>query len=287
MERSAVPPDSRPDSSGFPNPFDAFQAFGDMWARGSQAFFGGQQKWLGDLAKATLGEQKTAAEPDMSGFKAAQEAYSAALNNAMSLSSALMKNFAAVQGGGATDGETSLLPKMFDPQSWWAAAPDVEGMARLQEGPQLADVGQVERKLAAVYSAMVTLRQRSLEHQMVMTNAWARAANTFTTRLGSGADTAKAFSGSWRDLSSLWIQIANDELIATQRSEDYLASQRNLLKASTELRIAQQDLAAFYSEMFGIPTRAELDDVHKTLTELRREVRALKRAKSASEGAHG
>jgi poly[(R)-3-hydroxyalkanoate] polymerase subunit PhaE len=286
MERSAVLPDSRPESSGFPNPFGAFQAFGDMWARGSQAFFEGQQKWLGDLAKATLGEQKTAAQPDMSGFKAAQEAYSAALNNAMSLSSALMKNFGAASGG-AADGETSLLPKMFDPQAWWAAAPDVEGVARLQEGPQLADVGQIERKLAAVYSAIVTLRQRGLEHQMVMTNAWMRAANKLITRLGIGADAAKAFSGSWRDLSSLWIQVANDELIATQRTEEYLASQRNLLKASTELRIAQQELAAFYSEMFGIPTRAEIDDVHKTLTDLRREVRALKRSKSSSEGAHG
>jgi hypothetical protein len=99
MERSAVPPESRPESSGFPNALGAFQAFGDMWARGSQAFFEGQQKWLGDLAKATLGEQKIAAQADTSGFKAAQEAYSAALNKAMSLSAALMKNFGAASGG--------------------------------------------------------------------------------------------------------------------------------------------------------------------------------------------
>jgi hypothetical protein len=279
-----VPPDSRPDSSGFPNPFGAFQSLGDLWARGSQAFFEGQQKWLGDLAKATLGEQKNSAQPDISGFKAAQEAYSAALNNAMSLSSALMKNFGAAPGG-AADGESALLPKLFDPQAWWAAAPEIEAVARLQEGPQLADVGQIERKFAAIYSAMVTLRQRSLEHQMVMTNAWMRAANKFMARLGS--DAAEAFSGSWRDLSSMWIQVANEELIATQRTEEYLASQRNLLKASTDLRLAQQELASFYSETFGIPTRVEMDDVHKTLTDLRREVRALKRSVSGTGAAHG
>ena len=39
-------------------------------------------------------------------------------------------------------------------------------------------------------------------------------------------------------------------------------------KASSELRLAQQELAAFYSEMFGYPTRTELDDVHRTVTEL-------------------
>jgi polyhydroxyalkanoate synthase subunit PhaE len=132
---------------------------------------------------------------------------------------------------------------------------------------------------------MMALRQRSLEHQIIMTNAWTRAANLFTARVGSDA---KAFSGSWRDLMSRWIQIANDELIATQRNEEYLSSQRNLLKASTDLRLAQQELAGFYGEMFGMPTRAEIDDVHKTVTNLRREVRALKRAlKPVREHGHG
>jgi hypothetical protein len=107
------------------------------------------------------------------------------------------------------------------------------------------------------------------------------------TRLGTGRDASNAFTGSWRELTSRWIQIANDELIATQRTEAYLTSQRNLLKATTDLRLAQQELAAFYSEMFGVPTRAEIDDVHKTLTNLRREVRALKRAIRGNEGAHG
>src|SRR5512133_3193470 len=56
------------------------------------------------------------------GFKAAHEAYSAALNKAMSLSAALMKNFGAASGG-ATEAETSFLPKMFDPQAWGGPQP--------------------------------------------------------------------------------------------------------------------------------------------------------------------
>jgi hypothetical protein len=62
-----------------------------------------------------------------------------------------------------------------------------------------------------------------------------------------------------------------------QRSERYLASQAALLAASTELRLAQQEVAEYYGQMFGLPTRTELDDVHKTLTELRRELRATQR----------
>jgi hypothetical protein len=83
---------------------------------------------------------------------------------------------------------------------------------------------------------------------------------------------------SWRDVLALWVDTANTTLLETQRSETYLESQREILKASTDLRLAQQELAAFYSEVFGYPTRTELDDVHRTVTELRRELRALQRA---------
>ena len=80
---------------------------------------------------------------------------------------------------------------------------------------------------------------------------------------------------------ALWVETANTTLLETQRSEAFLKTQRETLKASTDLRLAQRELAEYYSEMFGYPTRAELDDVHKTVTELRRELRALKRERRA------
>ena len=52
-----------------------------------------------------------------------------------------------------------------------------------------------------------------------------------------------------------------------------------------QARDMAQELAAFYSEMFGYPTRTELDDVHRAVTELRREVRAFKRASRAPRAA--
>ena len=79
----------------------------------------------------------------------------------------------------------------------------------------------------------------------------------------------------------MWVETANEVLLETQRSDAFLKTQRDLLKASTDLRLAQQELAEFYSEMFGYPTRTELDDVHKTVTELRRELRAFKRESRA------
>src|SRR6478672_8105661 len=110
-----------------------------------------------------------------------------------------------------------------------------------------------------------------------MLEAWLQAAGKFAKDLNEKADRKEALS-SWREVLALWVDTANSALLETQHSETYLKSQREILKASTDLRLAQQELAAFYSEVFGYPTRAELDDVHRTVTELRRELRALERA---------
>jgi hypothetical protein len=55
-----------------------------------------------------------------------------------------------------------------------------------------------------------------------------------------------------------------------------------MIRASTELRMAQQELVKHFGRQFGFPTRTELDDVHRTVTELRREVRALQREQRTS-----
>jgi class III poly(R)-hydroxyalkanoic acid synthase PhaE subunit len=109
-----------------------------------------------------------------------------------------------------------------------------------------------------------------------MLQAWMRATRQFSNELNQKADKGETFE-SWRDVLTIWVETANTVLLETQRTEAYLEAQRQLVSASTELRLAQQEIAEFYSEMFAVPTRTEIDDVHKGLTELRREVRTLRR----------
>jgi hypothetical protein len=77
---------------------------------------------------------------------------------------------------------------------------------------------------------------------------------------------------------ALWTEVANRVLIETQRSEPFLASQREMIRSTTELRLAQQDLVERFGSQYGFPTRTELDDVHRSLTEMRRELRRMRRA---------
>ena len=104
-----------------------------------------------------------------------------------------------------------------------------------------------------------------------------RGGRRLRQELNGRAEKAEPLEFLARDPGALGRDGQDEVLLETQRSEAFLATQRETLRASTDLRLAQRELAEYYSEMFGFPTRAELDDVHKTVTELRRELRALKR----------
>jgi class III poly(R)-hydroxyalkanoic acid synthase PhaE subunit len=170
-----------------------------------------------------------------------------------------------------------MLGRIFDPRLWFSSTDDMdEALQRLSEGPRLADLWDVERKFLGVFNAWVAVRRRSLEHNTVMLDAWMRAAGAFAKRLNDLSEAGQTIE-SPREMLTSWIETANEIMLETQRSDAFLATQRESLKASTDLRLAQQEVAEYYSEMFGYPSRAELDDVHKTVTELRRELRALKR----------
>jgi poly[(R)-3-hydroxyalkanoate] polymerase subunit PhaE len=273
------------------NPFEYMQALTQLWGRSGKDLAGAQQglffDMMSSMAKAAgaggVGGTPGAAPGfapaaffDPEGLTKANEAFAKMRSSAVELSQTLARN---MQAGEQQDPlVTALLGKIFDPQAWFAGTGGMdEALQRMAEGPRLADLWDIERKMLNVFNAWTTLRRRSVEHNTVMLEAWLQAAGKLAKHLNEKADRKEALS-SWRELLALWVETANTALLETQRSDAYLKSQREILKASTDLRLAQQEVTAFYSEMFGYPTRQELDDVHRSVTELRRELRALQRA---------
>ena len=264
-------------------PFEQhLQALADLWNQGGKAYLTAQQSLFTGMADtmakaSSVGDKATfqAFAPDTKAFEAAHQDFSKLWSSASELSAALTKN---LQGADRENPHVAnMLAKILDPRGWFSATNEVDQtLQRMAEGPRLADLWNVERKFIAAFNAWVALHRHSLEHNKVMLEAWMRAAGAFAKMLNERANEGKALE-SWRAVLTLWVETANEVLLETQRSEAFLTTQRDLMKASSELRLAQQDLAELYSEMFGYPTRTELDDVHRTVTELRRELRAFKR----------
>ena len=256
----------------------------ELWGQGGQAFAAAQQSLFADMAErmakasadgTTAGFPGVGAGPGSSELAAANEAFAKLWSSATEISATITQG---MQKAEAPDPMVAdMLGRIFDPRLWFSSTDDMdEALQRLSEGPRLADLWDVERKFARVFNAWVAVRRRSLEHNTVMLDAWMRAAGAFAKRLNDMSEAGEKI-GSPREMLTSWIETANEIMLETQRSDAFLTTQRESLKASTDLRLAQQEVAEYYSEMFGYPSRAELDDVHKTVTELRRELRALKR----------
>jgi polyhydroxyalkanoate synthesis regulator phasin len=154
---------------------------------------------------------------------------------------------------------------------------------RMAQGPQLADVWDIDRKLGLAVAAWIEMRQRLASYSAVASAPWTEASKRFVEAM-SATGTSEAPGPEWREAFAKWSEISNQELIRNQRTEDFLKAQKELLQAGLELRSRQDDVADSVSAMLGLPTRKDFDEVTRQLTELRREVRALERRIAANGG---
>ena len=148
-----------------------------------------------------------------------------------------------------------------------------EAIERMAKGPRLADVMDFDRKLANLTAAWNELQGKLAAYQMVAAKPWMRAAEQFSARTPD----EKSKDTNWRKQLGAWNELANEELIANQRTEEFLVAQKQLLQAATEFRARQSEISDTIAAMLGIPTQRDFDEVTRQLTELRREVRALER----------
>jgi hypothetical protein len=153
-----------------------------------------------------------------------------------------------------------------------------QAIERMAKGPRLADVLDFDRKLAHLTAAWSELQSKLAAYQVVASRPWMRAAEQFSSRLPDD----KARDAGWRERLGAWNELANEELIANQRTDEFLVAQKQLLQAATEFRARQSEIADTIAAVLGVPTQRDFDEVTRQLTELRRELRALERRIDAS-----
>ena len=196
------------------------------------------------------------------------------LNSLMALPDAVAN--ATAQSNFSDKKTAELLQRIMNPQEWLSSSGLTDQSVRqLVEGPQFADIGQLEGKFAALMKAWTDLRSRTLEQNTHQLLAWAKAVQEFAGKLREVTKDKPLESR--EQMVALWVDVANRHLLEAQRSPEYLKTQRELLRASTAFKRAQTELSDYYGEAFGIPTRQEIDDLTKTVADLKREIRTDQR----------
>ena len=177
--------------------------------------------------------------------------------------------------------DAESMKKLFDPAEWKRAGSHFDmGLEKLTEGPTYATLFDLDRKMLNVQKLWVERAKDVEKYWEVVQGAWNHAMQRFMKRVN---DSKGGPITSGRQMLDLWLSTANEALVEMHRSEAFLEAQRRMTRSSSEYRLAEREIAEAFCEMHHIPTRTEMDEMQKAVTELRREVRAmLRRSESPS-----
>lgn len=184
-----------------------------------------------------------------------------------------------MQEGVGFNKNTNVFFTMLDPANWTQYAPEqlriiLESIA---SGPKFADLATPHYEVASAWRETLDYQKASADMAKVLHDAWTKAYVNYNEAYT--IDDLK--SGDVEEAMNAWLKLANAELLETQRSPQYLDAQKRMIRASTEIKARQKELAEAWSLEWQIPTRTETDDLARTVYALRREVRQLKRELAA------
>lgn len=185
----------------------------------------------------------------------------------------------AAQGAWGKKGgfDPDALKQFFDPAEWKRAGSHFDaGLEKLTEGPTYATLWDMDRKTLALQKLWVDRAKAVEVYWEIVQRAWGKALERFTKAM---TDSRGEPITSGRGMLDLWLATANKALVEMHRSEEFLEAQRAMTRSSTEYRLAEREIAEAFCEAHHIPTRTEVDELQKTVAELRRELRALKKKK--------
>jgi polyhydroxyalkanoate synthase subunit PhaE len=195
--------------------------------------------------------------------------------SSMALGGILTSRVPGMEGGGLA---SEMLTRMLNPMSTALVGGNQVGdvIRRMTEGPRLADVGGLERQMVELMDLYVAVQAATRAYETVVASAWTKASQRFAEDISQRAQIGKGLRPG-KEALEVWMDIANQTLVETHRSAEFLTAQRDLLRTGMDFLLAERRLFEQLVEPVGLPTRTEIDEVHRSVWELKRRVRELER----------
>lgn len=182
----------------------------------------------------------------------------------------------AKEGLGAEALTAEALKAVFAPSRWNGSGLGAfdGNLHQALEGPKYATLWDLDRKLAKLQQQALQRDKDVAAYQAIVQVAWNKAFEQFSQSFASAKTPPP---NSWRALTDRWLEVANATLIDARRSEEFVQAQTRMLRSASDYRIQERAIAEAWCEAFHVPTRSEMDEVQRTVVELRRQVRLLQR----------
>ncbi len=215
-------------------------------------------------------------------MQAAQGTTTMWMDYMQSMQSAMLPWMKSMQQAPSIFGSAMLSPnggtEMIDlTRMFWDSYDQTVG--KLVGMPSVGFTRELEKKMAAGYQAWVKARQAMDEYQMLVIDGWSGVMEQVLREMMDRAEKGKPVE-SVRDLVRLWTTAADKSFDQVFRSERYAEVQGRFVSSYMDYRVKEQEIVDEMLKYSHIPTRSEMDEAHRNVYELRKEVKALKKAMS-------
>ena len=152
--------------------------------------------------------------------------------------------------------------------------PAFEGLADI---PTVGVAREQQAKILRAFDAFVDLRKSSVKYHAAMTKAIEQAVERTMEHLAGLAQKGEQIT-SVRELMRVWVRIADQAFTELYNAEEFTAVQKDMSQAALTYKLAQREVLEMVFKSLDIPTRTEVDDAYRTLHNLKKEVRELRKA---------
>jgi class III poly(R)-hydroxyalkanoic acid synthase PhaE subunit len=129
-------------------------------------------------------------------------------------------------------------------------------------------------KLMKALDAWEKLYPTSIDYQLVLAEIQQQSLEELRQTLISRAEKGETVKD-WQQLQRLWSLSADNVFEKAFCLEDNLKVRGRFLNALNHYKLCQQELMELWMKTMNMPLRSEIDEVHKSIYELRKEVKRL------------
>ena len=142
--------------------------------------------------------------------------------------------------------------------------------------PSLGYSREFNHKLFKSVDSWINVQKTSFDYQLLLIDVWARAFEELMRELVSSEEKGETLQN-WRQSLQVWSRVFDRVFAQTFRSEDALQNKGKFLNAAITYKLHQQQLIEVFLKMNDLPTRSEVDEIHRSIYELRKEIKTLKK----------
>lgn len=161
-----------------------------------------------------------------------------------------------------------------------------ESFGSLMQSPLLGPTREFNGKQLRAFDAWAKLYRAGLDYQVVLADVQVRSLEALMQDLVARAEKGDAIKD-WRQFQQVWGVIADDVFEKAFCDEENLKVRGRYLNALNTYRIHQQELMELWMKALNIPSRSEIDELHKTVYELRKELKQLRKTVAQYESKMG